>query len=44
MDKEALLKGWRDIYPDFKSIADRGLVNITQGESVWVEAKADKQV
>ena len=44
VDKEALLKGWRENDPDFKSIADRGLVNITQGESVGVEAKADKQV
>ena len=44
VDKEALLKGWREGDPDFKSLSDRGLVKITQGETVWVEAKADKQV
>ena len=44
VDKEALLKGWREGDPDFKSISDRGLVKITQGETVWVEAKADTQV
>lgn len=44
VDKEALLKGWRENDPDFKYIEGRGLVKITQGESVWVEAKADKQV
>lgn len=44
VDKEALLKGWREGDPDFKSISDRGLVKITQGETVWVEAKADAQV
>lgn len=44
VDKEALLKGWRENDPAFTSLADRGLVKITQGETVWVEAKADKQV
>ena len=44
VDKEALLKGWRENDPAFKSLADRGLVKVTQGETVWVEAKADKQV
>ena len=44
VDKEALLKGWRENDPAFQSLADRGLVKVTQGETVWVEAKADKQV
>ena len=44
VDKEALLKGWRENDPAFTSLADRGLVKITQGETVWVEAKADTQV
>ena len=44
VDKEALLKGWRENDPAFQSLADRGLVKVTQGETVWVEAKADTQV
>ena len=44
VDKEALLKGWRENDTAFQSLAGRGLVKITQAETVWVEAKADKQV
>ena len=44
VDKEAILKGWRENDPAFLDIAERGLVKITQGETVWVEAKADAQV
>ena len=44
VDKEALLRGWRENDPAFQSLADRGLVKVTQGETVWVEAKADTQV
>ena len=44
VDKEALLKSWRENDPAFQQLADRGLVKITQGETVWVEAKADNQV
>ena len=44
VDKEALLKGCRENDPAFQSLADRGLVKVTQGETVWVEAKADTQV
>ena len=44
VDKEALLKGWREGDPAFQSLADRGLVTVTQSETVWVEAKADAQV
>lgn len=44
VDKEALLKGWREDDPAFKGLAERGLVTITQSETVWVEAKADAQV
>lgn len=44
VDKEALLKGWREFDPAFLDLEERGLVKITQGETVWVEAKADKQV
>ena len=44
VDKEALLKGWREKDEAFQSLVDRGLVTITQSETVWVEAKADTQV
>lgn len=44
VDKEALLKGWRDGDPAYNVLAERGLVTVTQSESVWVEAKADAQV
>lgn len=44
VDKEAILKGWRESDPAYVALEDRGLVKITQAETVWVEAKADKQV
>ena len=44
VDKEALLKAWREKDATFQSLVDRGLVTITQSETVWVEAKADAQV
>lgn len=44
VDKEALLKAWREKDATFQSLVDRGLVTVTQSETVWVEAKADAQV
>ncbi len=44
VDKEALLKGWREDDPAFVDLVTRGLVKVTQAETVWVEAKADEQV
>ena len=44
VDKDALLKAWREKDATFQSLVDRGLVTVTQSETVWVEAKADAQV
>ncbi len=44
VDKEALLKAWREKDAAFQSLVDRGLVTVTQSETVWVEAKADVHV